>query len=154
MPYHWLADLVLLVHFGFLLFVILGGLAVLRWRRLAWVHLPAAAWGVLIEWAGWICPLTPLEISLRRRAGQAGYGGGFIDHYVTALMYPEGLSRAHQVILGTLALAVNLAIYARLCVLWRRSRRRRITAALPRGPSPPPGSGFRASREASRPRDP
>lgn len=117
-----MADLVVLVHLAFLLFVVGGGLAVLRWPRLAWVHVPAAVWGTLIEYAGWICPLTPLEVGLRRRAGEAGYEGGFIDHYVTALLYPDGLSRGAQVLLGTLALAVNLVIYGVAYARWRASR--------------------------------
>ena len=112
MLYHWLANVVVLVHFGFLLFVSVGGFAVLRWRRLAWVHLPAAIWGVLIEFAGWICPLTPLENSLRRRAGGDGYEGGFIDHYIAGVIYPEGLTRGAQVVIGTLVLALNAGIYA------------------------------------------
>ncbi len=120
MVYHGLATLVVVVHALFVAFVLLGGLLVLRRPRLAWLHLPAAGWGVLIEFAGWVCPLTPLEIALRRRAGQAGYEGGFIEHYVTALLYPEGLSRGHQVALGALALAVNLLVYWRLAARRRR----------------------------------
>ena len=116
--YGVLADATVLLHLTFVLFVVLGGLAVLRWPRMAWLHLPAAAWGVLIEFAGWICPLTPLENWFRRRAGQSGYEGGFIEHYVTALLYPAGLSRTTQWILGGLALAVNVAIYT--IVLRRR----------------------------------
>jgi hypothetical protein len=121
--YSVLADLVLLVHLAFLFFVAAGGFAVLRWPGLAWAHLPAVAWGVLIEYAGWICPLTPLEIWLRRRGGGEGYTGGFIEHYVTAFLYPEGLTRGWQIALGTLALLVNAAIYQRVI------RRRRATHA-------------------------
>jgi hypothetical protein len=124
MLHHWLANLVVLVHFGFLLFVSVGGLLVLRWRRLAWVHVPAAVWGVLIEFAGWVCPLTPLENTLRRRAGGVGYEGGFIDHYVAGLIYPQGLTRSSQVVIGILVLTINLVVYA-LCVgRVRRSTRR------------------------------
>ncbi|MBI4477413.1 MAG: DUF2784 domain-containing protein [Acidobacteria bacterium] len=112
------ADFVVLVHATFVVFVLLGGLLVLRWRRAAWVHLPAAAWGVLIEFAGWICPLTPLENSLRERGGAAGYPGGFIEHYFLPLLYPGGLTRATQLALGTVAVAVNALIY------WRVMRRR------------------------------
>lgn len=115
-----LADAVVVLHLAFVVFVVLGGLAVLRWPRLAWLHLPAAAWGVLIEFAGWICPLTPLENSLRRHAGEAGYEGGFVEHYVTLLLYPAGLSRITQWILGGLALAVNVAIYSRVFLQRRR----------------------------------
>jgi Protein of Unknown function (DUF2784) len=114
MPYGVLADLVLVVHLGFVLFVALGGLLVLRWPRLAWIHLPAAAWGALIEFTGGICPLTPLENRLRVLAGEAGYAGGFVEHYVTAVLYPDGLTRCAQVVLGVLVLLVNAVIYRRL----------------------------------------
>jgi len=124
LPYLRLADLVLLVHLAFVVFVVAGGLLVLRRPKLAWVHVPAAVWGILIEYAGWICPLTPLEVELRRRGGGAGYPGGFIEHYVTATLYPSGLSRAVQIGLGTLALAINLAVYWRLAVRLRAVSRR------------------------------
>ena len=124
MLYLRLADLVLVVHLAFVVFVVAGGLLVLRRPSLAWVHVPAAAWGILIEYAGWICPLTPLEVALRQRGGGAGYTGGFIEHYVTAVLYPSGLSRAVQMVLGTLALAVNAFVYWRLVVRLRASRRR------------------------------
>ncbi len=120
MLYRRLADLVLLVHLAFVLFVVLGGLLVLRRPRVAWLHLPAAAWGVLIEFAGWICPLTPWEVSLRIRGGDAGYAGGFIAHYVTALLYPAGLTRGVQIVLGAFALLLNLSVYS-----WLVARRRR-----------------------------
>ncbi|QEZ48196.1 DUF2784 domain-containing protein [Cupriavidus oxalaticus] len=116
----WLADLVVIVHGLFIVFVVAGGLLVLRWPRLAWVHLPAAAWGVLIEWSGWICPLTPLENALRRAAGEAGYSGGFIERYLLPLIYPPGLTPAVQLWLGLVVLVVNVAVYA---VWWRRRRR-------------------------------
>ncbi|SPA47328.1 DUF2784 domain-containing protein [Cupriavidus taiwanensis] len=115
----WLADLVVIAHALFIVFVVAGGLLVLRWPRAAWVHLPAAVWGVLIEWAGWICPLTPLENSLRRAAGQAGYSGGFVERYLLPLIYPAGLTPAVQLWLGVVVLVVNVAIYA----LWWRRRR-------------------------------
>ena len=114
MPYRALADLVLVVHLAFVLFVVLGGLLVLRWPKLAWLHLPAAGWGALIEFAGWICPLTPLEQRLRVLAGQSGYQGGFIEHYVTSWLYPAGLTRTVQLVLGVAVIAINLAVYARL----------------------------------------
>ncbi|MEC3768191.1 MULTISPECIES: DUF2784 domain-containing protein [Cupriavidus] len=115
----WLADLVVIAHALFIVFVVAGGLLVLRWPRAAWVHLPAAVWGVLIEWGGWICPLTPLENSLRRAAGQAGYSGGFVERYLLPLIYPAGLTPAVQLWLGLVVLVVNVAIYA----LWWRRRR-------------------------------
>ena len=112
-----LADLVLAAHTAFLVFVVLGGLAALRRPRVAWVHVPCALWGAWVEIAGWVCPLTPLEISLRRAAGEAGYAGGFLEHYVMPLMYPAGLTREIQVGLGIAVLVLNLGVYA---VLWRR----------------------------------
>lgn len=119
--YGLLADLVVLLHLAFVAFVIGGGLLVLRWPRVAWVHLPCASWGALIELAGWICPLTPLENALRRRAGQAGYGGGFVEHYIIPLLYPHALTRTTQVVLGLTVIAVNLAVYGWLL---RRARLR------------------------------
>jgi hypothetical protein len=117
--YRLLADLVLLVHAFFVAFVVLGGLAVLRWPRIAWVHLPVVAWGAGIEFMGGICPLTPLENHWRRLAGEQGYEGGFIDHYLVAALYPDGLTRGVQLALGMLVIAVNVAIYARI---WRRKK--------------------------------
>ena len=119
MIYRALADAVLVVHLAFVLFVVLGGLAVLRWPRAAWVHAPVAVYGAAIEFVGFVCPLTPLEVALRRRGGEAGYAGGFIDHYVTAAIYPEGLTRGVQLALGAAVLAVNAAVYA----VWLRRRR-------------------------------
>ena len=101
------------------MFVVAGGLLALRWPRVAWVHLPCAAWGALIEFAGWICPLTPLENHLRRLGGQAGYAGGFVDRYVFGALYPAGLSREIQVALGLLVVVVHAAVYA---WLWRRRK--------------------------------
>jgi len=118
--YRTLADLVRVVHLAFVLFVVLGGLLVLKWPRLAWLHVPAAVWGVLIEYKGWICPLTPLENSFRARGGGAGYSGGFIEHYIQPLLYPAGLTRGTQIVLGSLALLVNLTAYG--VVIARRSR--------------------------------
>jgi hypothetical protein len=106
-----MANLVVLVHLTFVLFVVLGGLLVLRWRRLAYLHVPAVIWGAWIELSGGICPLTPLENSLRARAGQAGYSGGFIEHYVLAVLYPSGLTRVIQIVLGATVLLLNLAVY-------------------------------------------
>jgi len=106
-----LADAVLILHLAFVLFVVLGAFLVLRRRKLIWVHLPVVIWGALIEFAGWICPLTPLENWLRARGGDRGYSGGFIDHYLGALIYPEGLTRELQWFLGALVLAINAAIY-------------------------------------------
>ena len=121
MFYRWLADAVVVLHGVFVAFVLVGGFLALRWPRLKWVHLPAAVWGVLIEYAGWICPLTPLENVLRARAGEAGYAGGFVEHYVLAVLYPGDLTSSVRWVLGSIALAVNLAAYA---LMWRRTRRR------------------------------
>ena len=107
-----LADLVVAVHFGFVVFVVLGGLLVLRWPKLAYLHVPAAVWGAVIELAGWICPLTPLENSLRRQAGSVGYSGDFIEHYILPILYPSALTRDIQLLLGFLVIAANLGIYA------------------------------------------
>ena len=126
MLYEWLADSVLGVHAAFVVFVVLGGLLVLRWPRLAWIHGPAVAWGVFIECAGLACPLTPLEIAFRRQAGEAGYEGGFIQHYVRSAIYPPGLTRAVQVGLAIVIFVVNAAIYWRL--LGRHHRRLRDPA--------------------------
>ena len=104
-----------------MLFVVLGGLLVLRWPRMAWLHLPAVAWGAGIEFLGGICPLTPLENHLRRQAGQAGYAGDFIGHYITAALYPGGLTREVQIALGALVLLVTVAIYV---IVLRRQRAR------------------------------
>ncbi len=106
-----LADAVLLLHLAFVVFVFGGGLLVARWPKLAWVHLPAAVWGAVVEFAGWICPLTPLENRLRERAGQAGYAGDFVEHYLLLLIYPSGLTASTQLVLGLLVLSVNLVIY-------------------------------------------
>ena len=119
MRYRLLADLLVLIHLGFVLFVVLGGLLVLRRPRLAWLHLPAAAWGAFIEAVGWICPLTPLENALRQHAGEAGYAGGFIEHYIIAVLYPPGLTRNIQIVLTGIVVIVNLAVYAVLLQRWR-----------------------------------
>lgn len=117
MLYRLLADLVVLIHFGFVLFVVLGGLLALRWPRAAWVHLPAALWGAGIEFAAGICPLTPLENHLRRLGGESGYSGGFVEHYVLPVLYPDGLTRGVQLALGTFVLLLNIVVYT---IVWRR----------------------------------
>jgi hypothetical protein len=122
MAYGFLADLVLLAHLLFLLFVVLGGLLLFRRPRVAWLHIPCAVWGILTEYAGIVCPLTPLENALRHRGGETGFAGGFIEHYITAALYPAGLSRGVQVALGTFAVAVNVLVYWRLLVRRAASR--------------------------------
>jgi hypothetical protein len=115
-----LADLIVLLHAAFVLFVAAGGLLALRWPRIAWLHLPALAWGAGIELVGGVCPLTPLENHLRA-GGDAGYAGDFIAHYVLPWLYPTGLTREIQILLGLGALMLNAAIYG--WVLLRRRGR-------------------------------
>jgi hypothetical protein len=119
MGYRILADLVVGVHALFVVFVVAGGLLALRWSWVAAIHLPAAVWGALIELRGWICPLTPLEKSLRASAGQAGYPGGFIEHYVLPALYPAGLTRGVQLGLAVLVIAVNFLVYGMVLARWR-----------------------------------
>ena len=118
-----LADLVLVVHFLFIAFVVAGGFAAVRWPRLAWAHVPCFVWGALIEFAGWICPLTPLENDLRIASGQAGYSGGFIEHYLLPVIYPGALTRGIQIWLGLSVLALNLLAYGWLLRRLRRGAR-------------------------------
>ena len=119
MAYRWLADATVALHLAFILFVLFGGF--LAWRKAAWawVHLPAVAWVAYIEFTGTICPLTPLENALRERAGDAGYTGGFVDHYLLPVIYPVGLTPQFQVALGVAIVALNVIVYWHL---WRRRR--------------------------------
>lgn len=126
MIYRALADLAVLFHFLFVIFVAVGGLLVLRWPRAAWVHVPAALWGVLVELTGWPCPLTPLENAFRTRGGLAGYEGGFIEHHLLPIIYPAGLDRHAQVMLGGAAFVVNVAVY---WLVLRKLRRRQTVLA-------------------------
>lgn len=114
------ADALVLLHLVFILFVLGGGLLLLRWPRLAWLHLPAVAWGAVVELCHLLCPLTPWENQLRRAAGQAGYDGGFVEHYLIPLIYPAGLTPQIQLWLGALVLLVNGAVYGWLLWRWRR----------------------------------
>jgi len=124
-PYQILADSVVLVHLVFVAFAVFGGLLVLRWKRVVWVHVPAALWAALVEFAGWYCPLTPLENWLRAKAGEAAYRAGFIEHYILPVLYPAELSAGVQMILGGAVVAINILVY------WRVYRARR--ARLPVG---------------------
>jgi hypothetical protein len=119
MAWRLLADAVLLLHLAFVAFALAGGLLALRWRWIPWLHLPALAWGVVVEWTGWICPLTPWENALRRAGGEAGYAGGFVEHYLVPLLYPADLTRDVQWVLGAVLLAFNVAVYL---LVWRRHR--------------------------------
>jgi hypothetical protein len=111
MIFRLLADLVVLVHLAFVVFVVLGGLLALKWRWVIWLHLPAAIWGAMIEFGGWICPLTPLENWLRYEGGEEGYVGGFIQHYLVPVLYPDGLTRGIQIVLGVAVILFNLIVY-------------------------------------------
>lgn len=117
---HLLADAVVLLHLGFILFVACGGFLALRWPKAAWVHVPAAVWGALVELAGWVCPLTPLENRLRLAAGGNAYASGFIDRYIVPVVYPAGLDRELQVALGLAVIVGNLAVYGWLLLRTRR----------------------------------
>ncbi|MEO8508936.1 MAG: DUF2784 domain-containing protein [Betaproteobacteria bacterium] len=119
MAYRFLADATVALHLAFILFAVLGGLLVCRNARWAWVHLPAVAWVVWLEATGAICPLTPLENLWRARAGDAGYAGGFIDHYLVPVIYPAGLTPQIQMLLGGLVALVNALLYA---WAWRQRR--------------------------------
>ncbi|VVM44185.1 hypothetical protein PS662_00458 [Pseudomonas fluorescens] len=114
MLYRIAADGLVLFHLLFILFVLFGGLLVLKWRQLIWWHLPAAAWGVAVEFLHLPCPLTQWENLMRHAAGQTGYGGGFIEHYVWPVIYPAGLTPAIQWILGSVVLAINVVVYLRV----------------------------------------
>jgi len=117
-----LADAVVVFHLGFIVFVLAGGVLVITWRRrVAWLHLPAVAWAAYAEFTSTICPLTPLENTLRRRAGQSGYEGGFIENYLIPIVYPSALTPNVQVVIGAIIVAVNVALYA---IVGRRSRQR------------------------------
>ncbi|MGE5245146.1 MAG: DUF2784 domain-containing protein [Betaproteobacteria bacterium] len=116
----FLADLVVLLHAGFALFAVFGGLLAWRWRWIPWVHLPAAAWGAYVEFASRVCPLTPLENRLRAAGGAAAYRGDFIAHYLVPVLYPDNLTHDVQLGLGTVVIAFNILVYA---TLWRRSRK-------------------------------
>ena len=117
------ADLVVLLHFAFVLFVIAGGVLVLKWPRLLPLHVAAVIWGAAIEFGGWICPLTPLENHLRDLAGGNGYEGGFVEHYIVPVLYPAALTRSTQFVLGAVVVVVNAAVYG---TVWRRRRTGRL----------------------------
>lgn len=122
MLYRIAADGLVLFHLLFILFVLFGGLLVLKWHQLVWWHLPAATWGVIVEVFHLTCPLTYWENLMREAAGQTVYGGGFIEHYVLPIIYPAGLTPTIQLGLGSIVLAVNVLVYARLIRLWKLRR--------------------------------
>jgi hypothetical protein len=125
--YRLVADLVVLIHGLFVVFVALGGLLALRWPRVAWIHIPAALWGAAISFANWGCPLTPIEKRLRAFGGEEAYEGGFIAHYLVPLIYPAGLTRTMQIVLGFLVVALNVAVYCAILVRRRRHGRKEST---------------------------
>lgn len=120
MVFRFLADATVIFHLAFVAFVVAGGVLVAWWPRVAWGHLPAAAWGAWVEFAGWVCPLTPLENWLRSQGGGAGYGTSFVEHYLLPVLYPSSLSRELQYALGGLVLLINAVVYA--VVVLRRVR--------------------------------
>jgi len=126
------ADAVVTLHLAFIIFVVLGALLVLRWKWIAWTHLPAVIWGAVVEFSGAVCPLTPLEQHLRVIAGDQGYTGGFLEHYVVAVIYPAGLTAAMQQAIGIFVMAINAAIYG--VVLYRGLRARSLVAETPKLP--------------------
>ena len=122
MRYSLAADALVILHLAFIVFVMLGGLLLLKWQRLIFLHLPAVAWGTLVELRGWLCPLTPLEQHFRTVAGETGYSGGFVQHYLLPIIYPAGLTREVQTILAMVVIASNLVIYTVVYVKYRRGR--------------------------------
>ncbi len=137
MAYSLLADLVVVLHAAFVAFVLFGGLLVLRWPRALWLHLPAALWGALVECTGWFCPLTPLENWLRLKAGGTGYEEDFLQQYLLRLLYPDGLTRGTQLLLGTVVLFTNVMVYGRL---WLRKAGHPVTETAGHGRSHVPPS--------------
>jgi hypothetical protein len=120
MPYCFLADMVTQFHLAFVLFAVFGAFLAIRWRRIIWLHIPAALWAALVEYRGWICPLTPLEDWLRIQGGEAGYAGGFVERYLLPILYPAGLAEETQMVLGSLVLALNLLAYCGVFLSIRR----------------------------------
>lgn len=131
----FLADAVVLFHLLFIAFAVVGGVVVLRWRRVMWVHLPSVAWAVWVEVMNRPCPLTPLENYFRQRGGEAGYPGGFVEHYIWPMIYPEALTDRIQLMIGAFVFCVNVAAYA--LVLWQW-KQRRLAATANAAPFNPP----------------
>lgn len=128
MLYGLLAEFVAFFHLLFVVFVLAGGVLALKWPWIVRLHLPAAAWGAIVEFSGWLCPLTPLENWLRAQAGQQTYRTDFLDRYLLPILYPDGLTREIQFVLGSIVLLVNGTVYG---MLWWR-RRKAGTPLFPR----------------------
>ena len=122
MLYSLTADILILIHLSFICFVLIGGFLALKWKWLIFLHIPCIIWAVLIEFYGWICPLTPFEQQLRQAGGEAGYSGGFIDHYIVSIIYPSGLTHKMQLFLGILVILINIAAYALVVIHYRKRR--------------------------------
>ena len=116
MIYSFLADLLVVFHLVFILYVMAGALLIFKWPKTLWLHLPVCFWGMTVEFTGWICPLTPWEIQLRRLAGEEGYTGSFIEHYLIPIIYPSGLTHEVQMVLGGTVLIVNLSLYTLILI--------------------------------------
>jgi hypothetical protein len=114
------ADLILIIHLAFIAFVIAGGILALKWKRIVFIHIPCVLWGALIEFKGWICPLTPIENQLRKVAGDNGYSGGFIEHYIMPLVYPQSLTQKIQILLGIGVLVANFCVYRTVFMLQKK----------------------------------
>ena len=117
-----LADTVLFIHFLFVLFAVLGGLLVLYKKQVAWFHIPTVLWSSIVNLAGWTCPLTPLENMFRTLAGQAGYEGGFIQHYIEPVVYPNNMPRGTELVAGVSVVVWNVVVYAFILYYWRKHR--------------------------------
>ena len=125
MYYLFLADIVVLIHLAFIVFALLGAVLAIRWPVVVWIHLPMAIWSALVEFGGWICPLTPLENWLRMQGGASKYPGDFLAIYVLPILYPAGLTRTIQVILGSVVVVVNISIYGYIFYRYRHQKRNR-----------------------------
>jgi hypothetical protein len=123
MFYKILADIIVIIHLAFIVFVLVGGFLILKWPRIIWIHIPVFFWGAIVEFTGWICPLTPWENHFRRLAGVSVYEGDFVGNYILPVIYPEELTRNVQIVLGSLVVSINLLIYT--LVLIRAMRKRR-----------------------------
>lgn len=115
------ADLTVIFHFSFVIFVLFGALLLLRWHKLIWLHLPCVTWGILVEFMGWYCPLTPLENYFRDKAGLELYSGDFVMQYIMPILYPQGLTRDWQLVFGFIVLLFNAIIYGYLIRRWLKN---------------------------------